>query len=51
MHVPLWAWFAVLALVVALRATDLLAHRQVPVVVVREAARARAGRAEATTPR
>ena len=38
MNVPLWAWFAVLAVILAMLALDLLAHRKAHVVSVREAA-------------
>jgi tellurite resistance protein TerC len=36
--VPLWAWFAVLGVIVAMLAVDLVAHRKAHVVSVREAA-------------
>jgi tellurite resistance protein TerC len=36
--VPLWAWLAVLALIVAMLAVDLFAHRRAHVIEVREAA-------------
>jgi len=38
MDVPLWAWTAVLAAIVAMLAVDLVAHRKAHVVSVREAA-------------
>ena len=38
MDVPLWAWAAVLAVILAMLAVDLLAHRDAHVVSVREAA-------------
>jgi tellurite resistance protein TerC len=38
MDVPFWAWAAVLAVIVAMLAVDLLAHRTAHVVSVREAA-------------
>ena len=38
MHVPLWAWFAVVGVIVAMLALDLLAHRRAHVIAVREAA-------------
>lgn len=38
MTVPLWAWAAVLAVILAMLAVDLLAHRRAHVVSVREAA-------------
>ena len=38
MHVPLWVWFAVLGVIVAMLAVDLLAHRRAHVIEVREAA-------------
>ena len=38
MVVPLWAWFAVLGLILAMLAVDLVAHRRAHVVGVREAA-------------
>jgi len=38
MDVPLWAWAAVLSLILAMLAVDLLAHRRAHVVSVREAA-------------
>lgn len=38
MDVPLWAWAAVLAAIVAMLAVDLVAHRKAHVVSVREAA-------------
>ena len=38
MSVPLWAWVAVLAVILAMLAIDLLAHRTAHVVSVREAA-------------
>lgn len=38
MDVPLWAWLAVLAVIVAMLAVDLFAHRTAHVVSVREAA-------------
>ncbi|GAA2104986.1 hypothetical protein GCM10009841_23440 [Microlunatus panaciterrae] len=38
MDVPLWAWVAVLAVIVAMLAVDLLAHRTAHVVSVKEAA-------------
>jgi len=38
MDVPLWAWAAVLAVILAMLAVDLLAHRQAHVVSVKEAA-------------
>ncbi|WP_395656230.1 TerC family protein [Nocardioides sp.] len=38
MDVPLWAWAAVLAVIVAMLAVDLVAHRSAHVVSVREAA-------------
>ncbi len=38
MDVPLWAWIAVLAVILAMLAIDLLAHRSAHVVSVREAA-------------
>jgi tellurite resistance protein TerC len=38
MSVPLWAWFAVLAVILAMLAVDLFAHRRAHVIGVREAA-------------
>ena len=38
MDVPLWAWAAVLAVILAMLAVDLLAHREAHVVSVKEAA-------------
>ena len=38
MSVPLWAWFAVLGLILAMLALDLLAHRRAHVIGGREAA-------------
>ena len=38
MDVPLWAWVAVLAAIVAMLAVDLGAHRTAHVIGVREAA-------------
>ena len=38
MNVSLWMWFAALALIVAMLAVDLFAHRRVHVIEVREAA-------------
>lgn len=38
MIVPLWAWFAVLGVILAMLAVDLVAHRKAHVVSVREAA-------------
>ncbi len=38
MNVPLWAWAAVLAVILVMLAVDLLAHRSAHVVSVREAA-------------
>lgn len=38
MSVPLWAWFAVLGVILAMLALDLLAHRRAHVIEVREAA-------------
>ncbi len=38
MDVPLWAWVAVLAVILAMLAVDLVAHRSAHVVSVREAA-------------
>ena len=38
MNVPLWAWTAVLAVIVGMLAVDLLAHRRAHVVSLREAA-------------
>ena len=38
MHVPLWAWFAVVGVIVAMLAVDLLAHRRAHAIEVREAA-------------
>ncbi len=38
MDVPLWAWFAVLGVILAMLAVDLFAHRRAHVVSVREAA-------------
>ena len=38
MDVPLWAWAAVLAVILAMLAVDLFAHRTAHVVSVREAA-------------
>ncbi|WP_310528900.1 TerC family protein [Nocardioides sp.] len=38
MNVPLWAWIAVLAVILVMLAVDLLAHRTAHVVSVREAA-------------
>lgn len=38
MSVPLWAWFAVLAVILAMLAVDLFAHRDAHVIGVREAA-------------
>src|SRR5918995_1916027 len=38
MSVPLWAWLAVLAVILAMLAVDLIAHRHAHVIGVREAA-------------
>lgn len=38
MNVPIWAWLAVLGVILAMLAVDLLAHRRAHVVGVREAA-------------
>lgn len=38
MSVPLWAWFVVLGVIVAMLAVDLVAHRKAHVIGVREAA-------------
>jgi len=38
MAVPLWAWFAVLGVILLMLAVDLVAHRQAHVIRVREAA-------------
>ncbi|MGP4033878.1 TerC family protein [Pseudarthrobacter sp. 1C304] len=38
MNVPLWAWLAVIALIVLMLAVDLFAHRRAHVIGVREAA-------------
>lgn len=38
MSVPLWAWFAVLAVILVMLAVDLVAHRRAHVIGVREAA-------------
>ena len=38
MQVPLWAWFAVLAVILVMLAVDLFAHRRAHVIGVREAA-------------
>lgn len=38
MDVPIWAWGAVLAVILVMLAVDLLAHRKAHVVSVREAA-------------
>ncbi len=38
MSVPLWAWLAVLAPILAMLAVDLIAHRHAHVIGVREAA-------------
>ncbi|WDH79035.1 TerC family protein [Microbacterium esteraromaticum] len=38
MSVPLWAWFAVFGVILAMLATDLVAHRKAHVIGVREAA-------------
>ena len=38
MDVPLWLWFAALAVIVAMLAVDLVAHRRVHVISLREAA-------------
>ena len=38
MDVPFWAWVAVLAVIIAMLAIDLLAHRQAHVIGLREAA-------------
>jgi len=38
MDVPLWLWFAVLALILAMLSLDLVAHRRAHVIGVREAA-------------
>ena len=38
MNVPLWAWFAVLGVILAMLAVDLFAHRKAHVVSVKEAA-------------
>ncbi len=38
LDVPLWAWFAVLAVILAMLAIDLVAHRRAAVIGVREAA-------------
>ena len=38
MDVPLWAWIAVIGVVLAMLAVDLVAHRRAHVVSLREAA-------------
>ncbi|MCG7416819.1 MULTISPECIES: TerC family protein [Microbacterium] len=38
MSVPLWAWFAVLGVILAMLVIDLVAHRKAHVIAVREAA-------------
>ncbi|MCI2267197.1 hypothetical protein L2W11_16965, partial [Sediminivirga luteola] len=38
MSVPLWAWFAVLGVILVMLAVDLVAHRKAHVIGVREAA-------------
>lgn len=38
MNVPLWAWFAVLGVILVMLAVDLIAHRRAHVIAVREAA-------------
>ena len=38
MTVPLWAWFAVLGVILLMLAVDLVAHRTAHVIGVREAA-------------
>lgn len=38
MNVPLWAWFAVLGVILVMLAVDLVAHRKAHVIGVREAA-------------
>ena len=38
MHVPVWAWLAVIGVIAAMLAVDLLAHRRAHVIEVREAA-------------
>ncbi|WP_283135672.1 TerC family protein [Rhizohabitans arisaemae] len=38
MNVPMWAWFAVLGVIVAMLAVDLFSHRKAHVVTMREAA-------------
>ncbi|WP_443677188.1 TerC family protein, partial [Microbacterium kunmingense] len=38
MSVPLWAWFVVLGVIVAMLVVDLVAHRKAHVIGVREAA-------------
>ena len=38
MDVPLWLWFAVLGVIIAMLAIDLFAHRKAHVIGVREAA-------------
>ena len=38
MNVPFWVWLAVLAVIVAMLAVDLFAHRRAHVIGVREAA-------------
>lgn len=43
MNVPFWAWVAVLALILAMLAVDLFAHRRAHVIGVREAAAWSAG--------
>ena len=38
MNVPLWAWFAVLGVILVMLAVDLFAHRDAHVIKVKEAA-------------
>lgn len=38
MHVPFWAWAAVVAVILAMLAVDLFAHRRAHEVSLREAA-------------
>ncbi|HRY11631.1 MAG TPA: hypothetical protein P5544_16820 [Candidatus Nanopelagicales bacterium] len=38
MIVPLWAWFAVLGVILVMLAVDLFAHRDAHVISVKEAA-------------
>ena len=38
MNVPLWAWFAVLGVILVMLAVDLFAHRKAHIIGVKEAA-------------